>query len=207
VGDELIPAGRRGVPAIVHLYRFFTGHHLDGKRRQHRQSGKVMPQYRDYYWNRYSRGRRALVRNVVFWFAAISGWLVWANERLAAFLGCAILPFVCFKLCQKLWKVWFVQTTVTDSHGVRETYWHLRPKYYRRVAKWRNRRIKLSPPASDALPAEYERPTLAAIAEDGGDPVTSLRVAASVDEMIESEAKPSRTRGRTYRGSVRRRTG
>ena len=202
---ELVEVKRRGVPAIVHLYRFFTGHHLDGKRRQHRQSGKVLPAYRDYYWNRYGRGKRALIRNIVFWFVSIFGFIFWRNQRLAEWLLCAFLPFAGWWVCRKARKHFFVQTSTTDSDGVPEVYWHLRPKYYRRVQKLRARRVKLSPPASDVMPAEFQRPTLAAIAEDGGDPVTSLRMATGVEQLIASEAKPTRKRGRNYGNANRKR--
>lgn len=57
---------RRPWPILTLALRFFSGQYLDGQIRQTR-GGVVLPAYVNWYWNRWSRGRRAVWRNGVFW--------------------------------------------------------------------------------------------------------------------------------------------
>lgn len=56
------------------LWRFTTGAHLDGKVRRNERTRHVLPHYADWYWNRWSRPKRAAVRHATWIGLALTGW-------------------------------------------------------------------------------------------------------------------------------------
>lgn len=195
---------RRSIPVIRLLWRHFTGLHYDGRRRKNGRGGKVLPQYRDYYWNRYSRGRRAAWRHGLTWglLGITYGLIVARSITLWCLL--AWVPFICVWAGAKTLRHVARRVTAIDHDGVSETYWTLRPKYAAYVRRVRSWRWRWHGPVDEPLPALYERPTLAQIADDGGEPVTRLRRPVDMGELLKSQG-PADRRSRTIKRSMERR--
>lgn len=105
---------RRSSAVWTLLVRFFSGQYLDGQVRQTR-NGVVLPKYVDYYWNRWTRGRRAMWRNGIFWpaIALTIGLLVNMEYTLLA-LG-YVVAFMAGRLWQLFARTVHVQRPV-DVH-------------------------------------------------------------------------------------------
>jgi hypothetical protein len=196
---------------LRYVWRFGTGLHMDGKRRARRNPGtgkySVLPTYKPYYWNRYSRARKTAWRHGLLWpgLAAIYGSFVAPKDVVFSVL--AILPFLCFWLWRKALKIFTQTSRTTNSDGVEEIFRSLRPKYYRKVQKIRTRRFRLAPPDSDMVEPEIGKAIMAENAEDGGSPVISIRrPIGDFAEVLKSEGSPKNNRGRTVRRSVEKRS-
>lgn len=168
---ETIILNRRPIPVGKWLYRFLTGLHMDGKNRKNYRTGKVLPQYKDYFWNRYSRPRRLLWRLVISWlFIAI---LIGLREERAVttFLMLACVPFIGAYIIRQTKRHYMQTVKVTSAEGAEERYVTLRPKYARRLTKLRFH-IRVNPPGDKPVPPDWERPIRAQMTE----PVQQLRM-------------------------------
>lgn len=97
-------------PVLTLALRFFSGEYLDGQVRQTR-GGVVLPKYLNYYWNRWSRGRRALWRNTIFW-ATASFWTGMAISEIDTLLA---VGFLVSFLLGRVYEV-FTRTTYKPAH-------------------------------------------------------------------------------------------
>ena len=184
-------------------YRFFTGLHLDGKIRKPRR-GPVFPRYSNYFWNRYSRSKRALIRNIIFWFGLAIGYGLLVDQGLTEFLLLAASPFFClwgfFKVVNSLTMV----TSWTDSDGNTEKYRILRP----RVRKWlkvhKPSKLRISLPDGGPVEPDIERAMLADNAESNGEPITGLRQLQLMQGEDVTDT-PVKGRARTIRRAVEKR--
>lgn len=170
-GKECHPAVRF---CCVFAWRYFTGSHMDGKIRRHR-NGTVLPRFYDYYWNRYTRRKRALIRNLCFWVLVgiIYGYRTdWPDTKLAIL---SVLPFLGWRLYLKVLNNLTSVTRYSDSNGVEEMYRVLRPKWRRRFERLRPRKIRWRLPDAGPVSTEEAKPMLAQNAVEGGAPITSLR--------------------------------
>ena len=181
-------------------WRYFTGAHMDGKVRRHRK-GSVLPRYRDYYWNRYSRSRRALIRNACFWvFAAfLYGTKVdWPDTKYSVL---TVMPFIGFLIFRKLVRIFTVQTRFSNSDGVEEIYRTLRPRWRRRLERLRPPKIRWRLPDGGPISSEEARPILAENALEGGAPITSLRrMERAATSLSERRSTRVRTIMRHHKG-------
>lgn len=188
---------------VVLGWRFITGQHLDGKARRNIRSGKVKPQFRDIYWNRIGRPRRAGWRLLTF--GVLAGTLIGGFEDwwLTRFVLLAVSPFLALFVCRNLWNRLARKVTSYNSDGSPEVYWTLRPKWAKRIRRIREFRFRpLRQPEGEVIRPESteSRAVLAEMAEDSLDPVTGLR------RMLETEAAPKDGRARTMaRRAPRRR--
>lgn len=179
-----------------YLWRYFTGAHMDGKRRANRQNGKVLTIYRDYYWNRYSRQRRAAWRHGITWSMLALAFGLVVNKSATMFCVLAMVPFVL------VWFGWKVRGHLArrmrhvDDDGVEDVYWTLRPKYSRMIRKASRMRIKLRHSGDLPINAELERPILAQLAEEGIGDVRTLRRPLDgpkdLDELLAEHGPPKR---------------
>lgn len=162
-------------PTVKILYRFITGLHLDGKQRRNFRTGKVMPQYRDYFWNRYSRPRRAFYR--ICGTTIVIAILYGAKQNVAATQYCllAFVPFLVAWISAKTIRRLTQRIRYQDSSGAQSTYITLKPSIARRLTKLRVH-IRVHPPGDKPVPGEWEKPIRAQMAEDGIAPVQSLRM-------------------------------
>lgn len=173
--------------------RFFTGQHLDGKRRS--QRGRVLPRYADYFWNRWSRKRRALWRNLVFW--AIAGFAIgWFIDRpLALFSVAAFTPFAILWAINRGLNAVSIVVSFADSDGVTDRYRVVRPAVRRKISRVRPARWRVRLPDGGPVPPDLARAILADNAESGGSPVTSLReIADNQGDDVSSMPPSSRSR-------------
>lgn len=200
---------QRSVITAVLLWRFFTGHHMDGKRRKNYASGKVLPQYRDYAWNRLTRPQRAWWRLLVIWALSLLGYGLVVHRAATLYVLVASIPFVVAFMLYRAVQRFTVRSNFTHD-GVTETHRTLRPKYYRRLMRLRRWRFKLRPPTDEAIPPDWERPIKAQLAEDGVAPVTTLRrplqPPMDIDELL-AQNGPKDSRGATHRRNAKRRLG
>ena len=176
---------------LVCGWRYFTGAHMDGKIRKHRK-GSVLPRYRDYYWNRYSRPKRALIRNLCFWTLAgiLYGYKVdWPDTKFAVF---SVLPFLAYRVWRKVVNAVTMQTTFTNSDQVTEVYRIVRPVWRARFARLRPPKIRWRLPDGGPVSSEDARPILAENALDGGAPITMLRRMEAASTAL-SEPRSRRT--------------
>jgi hypothetical protein len=179
--------------ALVTAWRFHTGHHMDGRRRQ-TGSGKVLPQHADYFWNRYSRKRRAAWRNGFFVLAVLATFGLLKFRTDTIFLAFSLVPFLLFRVAGKLRKVYFHNVSFHSGDGESVHYWVLRPKYKRWIRKLKPAKVVVDLPDGGPVPPEFARAILADNAESGGAPVASLRMAG--------ETSRSRTIRRNYQRRI-----
>lgn len=171
------------------IYRYFTGLHLDGKLRQSR--GLVLPRYTDYFWNRYSRKRRALWRNLGFWGLAALTYGLLTDRGITTFAVSAFAPFLAFTIARKILDALTQVTSYADSDGVTERYRVIRPKVLRWIRKVRPPKVRVALPDKGAIPPDIARAIMAENAEDGGEPITNLR---SIGETDVTDSTSSRAR-------------
>lgn len=204
MGGAPIQAEGKGHPFLkfccVFSYRYFTGAHMDGKKRQH-GNGSVLPRYRDYYWNRYRRGKRALIRNLCFWVlvGVLYGWRTdWPDTKFVVF---SVIPFLLFRGWVKLVNVFTMQTRFTDSDQHEEVYRIMRPVWRKRIARLRPPRVRWKLPDGGPIASDDARPILAENAVDGGAPITSLR---RLGDTVEALSSPQDSRTRTIMRNYKR---
>lgn len=188
-------------------YRFVTGLHMDGKTRRLPQSTKVKPQFKNWWWNRTTRPRRAGIRLLVV--CVIGGLAIGrlVDWWLTSFVGLAVLPFALIVVLRILLRKFTTVTTFHDSDGAPDRYRSLRPQYARKVRAIRYRRFKLSPPSTDVIQPgtpEYMN-ALAENAEDGLPPVTRMSRPLGHEDMLTELATPEDERGGSSRGRTIRR--
>lgn len=197
MGAAPIPEPDKGHPVLkfwcVVGWRFFTGAHMDGKFRRHR-NGSVLPRYRDYYWNRYSRPKRALIRNICFW--VLTGFLYgakvdWPDTKYAIL---CVLPFALWRVWVKILNAVTQKTTFTNSDQMTEVYRTLRPKWRRRIARLKLTKIRWRLPDGGPVDPETARAVLAENAVEGGAPITMLR---RMEEASAAITDPRSGRSRT----------
>lgn len=193
------------------LYRYFTGLHLDGKVRKLPQSKKVKPQFKNYFWNRYSRPKRAAWRMAGFIvFVGIpAGYIL--DWWLTRFVLLSVSPFVALWLAKKLLNELTTVTRFTDSDGATDQYRSLSRKWFRRWQRIRGWRFKVAPPMAEAMmPGTAEHMAiLAENAEDGGAPVVRLERPLGLAELQMTEGAPGGSgggRARTTKRAVERRS-
>ena len=178
------------------LWRFLTGLHLDGKTRRH-PNGKVKPQFKNIYWNRIGRPRRAGIRLLTV--GIMLGIMVgrYADWWLTRFVLLAISPFACLWLARNIAKRLAQRVSFHDGDGVATTYWTLKPKYAQRVRALKQWRFHWFPPETTVItPDQPEaRAILADNAESGGEPATMMR--RPLAELLIEEAAPRDGRSRT----------
>jgi hypothetical protein len=158
------------------LWRYFTGLHLDGKvRRTNRSGGSVLPRYSNYFWNRYSRRRKALWRNLFFWGIVLTMFGFSADRKLTIFALLAFTPFAGFVILRQLSSIFTQIVNYSDSDGVTEKYRVIRPQIRRRITSLKPAKFRISLPDGGPVPPEIQRAIMADNAEDGGEPITSMR--------------------------------
>lgn len=184
-------------------WRYFTGAHMDGKFRRHR-NGSVLPRYRDYYWNRYSRPKRALIRNLCFWTLAAFLYGVKVDWPDTKFAVLSVLPFIGYRVWRKLVNTVTMQTSFTNSDQVTEVYRIVRPVWRARFARLRPPKVRWRLPDGGPVSSEDARPILAENAVEGGPPITALRRMASGAEALSG---PRSTRVATIMRHHRRKEG
>lgn len=156
-------------------WRFYSGHHMDGQRRR-LATGKVMPQHTDYFWNRYSRPKRAFWRNLVFIFLSFLTYGLLYHETITIFCLLTFVPFVISRIFGKLGKTFTQVVYHSDADGFQTHYRVLRPKYRALLLRLKPTRIRFSPPDGGPVPPEYQKTILAENAVEHGDPISSLRI-------------------------------
>lgn len=192
------------------VWRFYTGLHMDGKVRKTR-GGSVLPRYSDYYWNRFSRRRKALWRNTAFWGFSASAFGYFFDRPDTVFAVLAITPFLVFLVGWKIVNIVTMPVISTDGDGVQQRYRIVRPQIRRRFKRWHLPRWRVSVPADHTPPPEIQRAILADNAESGGSPITSfdaahirkLQLLQSPEDMPGEGGKTGR--GRTVRRAVEKR--
>jgi hypothetical protein len=178
------------------LWRFFTGLHLDGKRRSRgRGAATVLPQYSDYFWNRYSRQRRALWRNLLFWVTLLATFGLIIDRHLTIYAILAFTPFAVMFASKKLLDSLTMVTNWSDSDGVSSKYRILRPKVRRHIARLKPAKIRVGLPDGGEVAPDVQRAILAENAEDHGEPITNLRAWPPIGERG-SEDVTGHTSGR-----------
>jgi hypothetical protein len=181
-------------------WRYFTGAHMDGKIRRHR-NGSVLPRYRNYYWNRYGRGKRAAIRNLCFWVTVgfLYGYKTdWPDTKFAVV---SILPFAGFIVWRRLVHIFTMQTRYSDINGNVEVYRVIRPAWRRRFARLRPPKIRWRLPDGGPVSTEEAKPMLAENAIEGGAPITSLR---RIEEAAAVLSEPRSGRVHTIMRNYRR---
>jgi hypothetical protein len=164
-----------------YIWRFMTGLHMDGKRRQHHGKTTVMPQYRDYFWNRYTRWQRARWRISVVLGLLGFAILYFHHRGFAQFIGAAFLPFLGYWIWRKILATFTIIQPFTDHDGVRKEYRTLHHKWHRELQKVKPRRFAISLPDDGPVDPEVAKAILAENAESYGSPITSLRAIGEND--------------------------
>lgn len=188
------------------IYRFSTGLHLDGKRRTTGgKYPKVLPRYKNYFWNRYSRQKRAIIRWIILgmFVGILAGFR--EDSKFTSFGLLAFLPFAVSAIFRKILNIFTTITRYTDSDGIPDQYRSLRPKYARWVGSLRSRRFRLFPPATTMAADDIARSVRAINAEEGGEPIS--QVMRPLGELIANEGNPNRGRTRTINRKHGRRAG
>lgn len=187
------------------IWRFFTGAHLDGRLRKHR-GGPVKPMFADIYWNRISRRKRALWRNLGFfgfWFLAFG---LLTDRTLTVFCVLAILPFIFARFVKLAFNRFTMVTKATTGDGVIEEYRTLRPKYAKRIKRLKPRPFRLQLPGPEGVTrsatVEESRTVLAVNAEDKGEPIISLQLMQGENDVTDA---PLSGRARNIRRKAGRR--
>jgi hypothetical protein len=136
------------------LWRFFSGKHLDGRHRQHGHGG-VMPRYSNYFWNRYSRRKRAVIRGTVFAVCAAIAYGRFADWRDTTYALLAVAPFAMTRLVMIVVKAATQVVKVTGSDGVLVRYRIVRPTVLRSIRRLRPARLRIGidDDASTDMPA------------------------------------------------------
>ncbi len=194
---------RPRIPKGRILWRFFTGAHMDGKKRQRGRRGAVSPLYRNYFWNRYSRPRRAAWRNGIFWSLVLIAYGMTQDSGATIYGILAVTPFLGLWVSRKLLIIFTQVNRFTNSDGVPETYRSLRPKYSRRVWAIKAKiRFRVHQPLVETITDPTERAAILALnAEEHGEPITALgRPMAGMAELITTEGAPKGERRWKNRG-------
>lgn len=184
-------APKRSIPVAKLLYRFATGLHMDGQRRHNPRTGHVLPHYRNYFWNRYTRSRRAMWRHTILWGLVLIAFGLKVDRSVTLYWLAASVPFIVACFVYKITAHMTMRVRTTDSDGVPQSYRTLRPKYSRRVKRVAAWRVKIHPPSDQPIPPDWEKPIKAQLAEDGVTPVTSIRQAFApprdLDELLKEQ--------------------
>lgn len=157
------------------LWRFFTGSHLDGKQRR-RPRGTVLPRYTNYFWNRYSRPKRALWRNAIFWATIGFTYGLLFDRKFTSFVGLALLPFAGLAIFRKTLDSLTQVVRFQNSDGVSENYRILRPQIRQKLATLKPAKIRVKLPDAGPVPPDLERAIQADNAEEHGEPIMNLRL-------------------------------
>jgi len=199
---------RPRIPVAKLLYRFATGLHMDGKRRKNPATGKVSPIYRNYYWNRIGRGRRASWRLGISVAGIAIAYGLLASRSLTEYCLLATLPFIAAWIARKISLNLFQRMRHIADDGVEEIFWSLRPKWFRRLERVRRMRIKLRPPTEAPIPQDWQRPILAQLGDEGISDVRQLRrpltPAIPLDELLKQNP-PKDSRHKTHTRNAGRR--
>lgn len=192
---------------FVWFYRFITGHHMDGKVRRHPQTGKVKPAFKNYWWNRYSRPKRARIR--LMFVAVFVGLIIGRIQDwwLTTYAVSAITPFVVWRVWLKLLNEVSTIRRFHDSDGAMTQYRALRPKYWRKLETIKGWRFRLRPPLIESMdPNSPEaRALMAENMEAGGEPVTRLARPLGIAELQLTEGAPKDRRTRSFKRAGQRR--
>lgn len=170
---------------------------MDGITRQHGR-GSVLPRYSNYFWNRYSRKKRAAIRHLLFWvtFGIVYGALVdWGATRYALL---AVTPFILSRIVIKAVNLLTQEVKFTDSDGVTDSYRIMRPRVMAQIKKLKPPRIRLGLPDNGPVPQNLERAIMADNAEDHGEPIMSMRLAKEIQEA-ESDTRAGANAHKRYR--------
>lgn len=165
-----------------YVWRFFTGLHLDGKRRKTGR-GSVLPQYSGYFWNRYSRGRRAFFRNLMFWITLGTSYGLLFDRKITEFVLLAVSPFVLFAGCRKLLDAFTQVVNFSDTDGVTERYRIVRPKIRRWIGAHKPIKNRVALPDGGPVPPDVARAILADNMEENGEPILQLRQFGEVEDV------------------------
>lgn len=200
---------KRSIPVAKLIWRFATGLHMDGKHRQNYRTGHVLPQYRNYYWNRYRRWERAWWRFLAVWALSLIGYGLVAYYAITIYCLCAATPFIIAIGIHKFLKHTTIRVRTTTTDGIPISYRTLRPKHYRRLRNIKNAlRFKIRPPADAPIPPEWEKPIRAQLTEDGEGDVRVLRrpleQPKDLDELLK-EHGPKGSRETTHKRNANRR--
>lgn len=181
----------------VLAWRYFTGLHMDGKIRKTARHGTVLPRYSSYFWNRYSRRRKALWRHAAFWCVlAIVYGLIFARG-ITVFAILAATPFAGFAFMRKLIDMLTQVVAFQDGDGVKSNYRILRPQIRKRLTKHRPAKVRVSLPDGGPVPPEVARAILADNAEDHGEPILGMRLPTAL--QMEAGNAPQRPKRNAYR--------
>lgn len=184
------------------IWRFFTGAHLDGKIRN--IDGRVKPMFSDYFWNRFSRRRRALWRNLGILVSGFLTFGLFENRPMTVFCVLAFLPFALWSIMRKILNTLTSVTNYTDSDGVTEKYRVLRPKYARIIRRMKLPKWRISLPDGGPVNSEDAKVILADNAESHGEPITGLRRLQELQNNDVTDT-PLSPRGRSIARKNRRR--
>lgn len=201
---------KRSIPVAKLLYRFATGLHMDGQRRHNPRTGHVLPHYRDYFWNRYTRTRRAMVRHSVLWTTVLIVYGLTVAYAVTVYCLFAMVPFIVAWIVSKFTKHTTMRVNTVTSDGIPQSYRTLRPKYSRRVKRVASWRFKIHPPTDAPIPGDWERPILAQLSEDGVGDVRTLRRPLTppqdLDDLLKEQG-PQAGREATHKRNAKRRLG
>lgn len=78
-------------------WRFATGAHMDGRVRRNNRTGRVLPRYTDWYWNRWSRLKRAVVRHAVMLSCGLLAYGLATIELVTIVLLLSMVPFAAWR--------------------------------------------------------------------------------------------------------------
>jgi hypothetical protein len=178
-------------------WRYFTGLHMDGKLRKTAKHGTVLPRYSSYFWNRYSRKRRALWRHVAFWGGLATAYGLVFDRNVTVYAALCFAPFVAFALIRRLVDMLTQVVAFQDGDGVRSNYRVIRPQIRRWITKHRPAKVRVSLPDGGPVPPEIARAIMAENAEDGGEPILAMRVPTEL--QMEAGNEPKRIGRNAYR--------
>lgn len=181
----------------VLAWRYFTGLHMDGRTRKTARHGTVLPRYSSYFWNRYTRRRRAMWRHAAFWCVLATGYGLVVARGLTVDAVLWATPFAVFILFRKLVDMLTQVVSFQDGDGVKTNYRILRPQIRKRLTKHRPAKIRVSLPDGGPVPPEIERAILADNAEDHGEPILEMRLPTEL--QLEAGNETRRPRRNAYR--------
>lgn len=171
------------------IWRFFTGAHMDGKLRKHRD-GPVKPMFANIYWNRIPRWKRALWRNTLFFGSGFLVFGILVNQSLTVYCFLAMIPFVIARFVKLAFNKFTTVVKSTSGDGITTEYRMIRPKYAKRLRRLKPRPFRLHLPGPEGVTrnatVEEARTVLAVNAEEKGEPILSLQLMQGENDVTDA---------------------